>query len=109
MVNPGGENHPGGMASSYSFWIEDSQLVKDGIVVYPGAGYLTRILADEGAKIIESASAADAAKTQVVINDLGRGVTPPAALELRVAFEDEPKPRLLCPRQLPRRRTDDGA
>jgi hypothetical protein len=33
----GGENHPDGMASSHSFWIEDAQVVRDGVVVYPGA------------------------------------------------------------------------
>ena len=31
----GGENHPDGIASMQSIWIEDAQIVKDGVLVYP--------------------------------------------------------------------------
>ena len=31
----GGENHPDGIASMQSIWIEDQQVVKDGALVYP--------------------------------------------------------------------------
>ena len=53
--------------------------------------YLTRLLADEGATIIEKAGAEDAANANVVINDLGRGATPPPGLDFAALSKVNPR------------------
>ncbi len=74
---------------------DPSKPVLEGLVVarlgQSRAGvYLMRILADEGATVVEKVDAATAAKAHVIINDLGRGVTPPEGLDFDSLSKSHP-------------------